>query len=209
MSPLEIIITDPHRLVREGFKCMLAKSGGVEFVGEFDNGNDLLAAAADLSCDVLMLDMSMPGPSGIELIRRLRARHPRLSILVVSIYDDAHTVRCALQAGATGYVDKNCAADMLAIAIRQVARGVRVVDPCLVDILINDQVPPVHENLSRREEEILGLITAGHSGSRIAELLHLSPKTVSTHKKRLMKKLNVGSIIELMQYAIANDLLPR
>lgn len=207
---IEVVIADDHQLVREGFKRIIAFADDIDVAAEYANGEELLQQLPALQCDVLLLDMSMPGLSGVELIARVRTLHTLLPILVVSMHNDAQIVRRALQAGATGYIDKSCTTDILITAIRTVATGTRFIDPCLVDVLINDAVPlsvPKHKHLSRREAEILDLIAAGHSGASIAEKLHLSPKTVSTHKKRLMQKLNVGSMAALMQYAIANDLI--
>lgn len=212
MMTIKVVIADDHQLVREGFKRIIANAGDIEVMAEFANGEELQQQLPTLPCDVLLLDISMPGRSGVELIAAIRALLAQLPILVVSMHNDAQIVRRALQAGATGYIDKSCTTDILITAIRTVAAGARFIDPCLVDVLINDAVPasvPKHKHLSRREAEILDLIATGHSGSSIAEKLHLSPKTVSTHKKRLMQKLNVGSMAALMQYAIANDLVAR
>ena len=154
----------------------------------------------------------MPGCSDIALISGLRARYPQLPILVVSMHNDAQIVRRALQAGATGYVDKSCTTDVLITAIRSVAANLRFIDPCLVDILIQASQPasaPRHLLLSPREMDVLRLIASGLSGSDIAERLHLSPKTISTHKKRLMDKLHVDSIAGLIEYTLTHDLLGR
>ena len=207
---INVTIADDHQLVREGFKRVIANADDIVVAGEFASGETLLQQLAVLQCDVLLLDMSMPGMDGVELIGRVRSARPALPILVVSMHNDAQIVRRALLAGATGYLDKNCTTDMLTTAIHTVAVGARFIDPCLVDVLIHDTIPlhaPMHKNLSQREAEILSLIATGHSGNGIADLLHLSPKTVSTHKKRLMQKLNVGSVAALMQYAIANNLV--
>jgi DNA-binding NarL/FixJ family response regulator len=128
------------------------------------------------------------------------------------MHNDAQIVRRALQAGATGYVDKGCTTDVLITAIRTVAARTRFIDPCLVDLLIQEAQPTTierHRLLSPREMEILRLLAAGHSGGHIAVRLHLSPKTVSTHKKRLMHKLGVDSVAALVKYALAHDLLQR
>lgn len=207
---INITIADDHQLVREGLKRIIAAAADIEVISEFASGDEVLRQAPALRCDVLLLDMSMPGTTGIELVGILRSMHRELPILVVSMHNDAQIVRRALQAGATGYIDKSCNTEILITAIRTLAAGARFIDPCLVDVLISDAIPqqaPKHQQLSRREMEILNLIAAGHSGSGIAELLYLSPKTVSTHKKRLMQKLNVASVAALMQYAIANELI--
>ncbi len=207
---MKIIIADDHQLVREGFKRILASASDIEVAGEFHNGDDLSRAFAALECDVLLLDISMPGLSGLELIVSLRAMRPQVPILVVSMHNDVQIVRRALQAGATGYVDKSCTTDILIMAIRAVSSGSRFIDPCLVDALVDDAVPlQAYRHLSQRETEVLDLIASGHSGSSIAKLLHLSPKTVSTHKRRLMQKLDVSSVAALIQYAIANNLIAR
>jgi DNA-binding NarL/FixJ family response regulator len=205
-----IAIADDHQLVREGLKRIVATASDIAVTHEYCSGDELLEAQLD--CDVLLTDLSMPGCSSIALIATLRAHHPELPILVVSMHNDAQIVRRALQAGATGYVDKGCTTDVLITAIRTVAARTRFIDPCLVDLLIQEARPTTierHRLLSPREMEILQLLAAGHSGGDIAVRLHLSPKTVSTHKKRLMHKLGVDSVAALVKYALAHDLLQR
>jgi DNA-binding NarL/FixJ family response regulator len=207
---IRIVIADDHQLVREGLKRIVAAASDIAVTDEYCSGDALLEAQLD--CDVLLTDLSMPGCSSIALIAALRAQHPELPILVVSMHNDAQIVRRALQAGATGYVDKGCTTDVLITAIRTVAAHTRFIDPCLVDLLIQEARPTTierHRLLSPREMEILRLLAAGYSGGDIAVRLHLSPKTVSTHKKRLMHKLCVDSVAALVKYALAHDLLQR
>jgi DNA-binding NarL/FixJ family response regulator len=205
---IRIVIADDHQLVREGLKRIVATDSDIAVVGEYASGDELLRAVLD--CDVVLTDMSMPGCSDVALIDGLRERYPELPILVVSMHNDVQIVRRALQSGATGYVDKGCSTDVLITAIRAVAANRRFIDPCLVDVLIQEPLPTPaesHRLLSPREMQILRLIAGGYSGGDIAGQLHLSPKTVSTHKKRLMHKLNVSSVAALVKYVLANDLL--
>lgn len=206
---IRVAIADDHQLVREGLKRILASDSEIVVTYEVASGIDLISQLNEHACDVLLLDISMPG-SGIELITTLRERMPALQVLVVSMHNDVQIVRRALQAGASGYIDKSCSTDVLVSAIRTVAGGERFIDPCLINALIFESEPlqlPPHQQLSPREYEVLRLIAAGHSGSAIAELLFLSPKTVSTHKKRMMQKLNAANNSALIQYAISHNLV--
>jgi DNA-binding NarL/FixJ family response regulator len=157
----------------------------------------------------LLLDMTMPGISGVDLIRRVRAEQPALPVLVLSIHNEAQVVSRALRAGATGYVTKDSDPEVLLAAIRKLAAGGRFIDPKLVDAIIfethSGDAPP-HEVLSDREFQVLQMLASGKSINDIAETLALSAKTISTHKMRLMQKLGLGNNAELIRYAIRHGL---
>jgi DNA-binding NarL/FixJ family response regulator len=155
--------------------------------------------------------MAMPGINGINLIRRLRAEHPVLPILVLSMHNECQVVSRALRAGATGYVTKNSDPDILLIAIRKLAEGGRFIDPEVVDAVVFGgylKDPSPHEALSDREFEVLQLLVAGNSVNEIAKRLSLSPKTISTHKLRSMEKLGLENNCQLYLHAIRYQLIP-
>jgi DNA-binding NarL/FixJ family response regulator len=159
--------------------------------------------------DVLLLDMTMPGISGVDLIRRVRTEDAALPVLVLSIHNEAQVVARAVRAGATGYVTKDSDPDILLAAIRKLAGGGRFIDPKLVDVMVFDthsSAAAPHEILSDREFQVLHLLAAGKSINAIAEVLVLSAKTISTHKMRIMQKLGIENNAELIRYAIKHGL---
>ncbi len=204
-----IIIADDHTLFRIGLKQMLESFDGISVVAEAANAEQTLAAAQAVEADLLISDLTMPGTSGTQLIERLHREHPSLPILILSMHDEPATARRALQAGATGYITKESSPDTLRAAIRQVAAGERFIPPTLAEALAFESVRPSslpHETLSQRERQIFKLIAQGVMLSQIAEQLHLSPKTVTTHKTHLMEKLGIGNNAELIRYAIERKL---
>lgn len=207
---IRILIADDHAMVRGGLKQIVATSADIRVVGEAVDGPSTQAALAQTDCDLLLLDMTMPGLSGIELIRTLHAAHPALPILVLSMHNEGQIVSRALKAGAAGYVTKGSEPEVLLAAIRRIAGGESFIDPSLagtmfVDHGSDDRLP--HEVLSERELQILKLIAAGSQLGRIADRLHLSPKTVSTYKMRLMEKLRIDNNADLIRYATKHGLV--
>jgi DNA-binding NarL/FixJ family response regulator len=206
---IRIIIADDHTLFRIGLKQMLESLDGVSVVAETANAAQTLEALQSVAADLLVSDLSMPGASGTQLIEQLRRRHPALPILILSMHDEPATVRRTLQAGATGYITKESSPDTLHAAVRQVAAGERFIPPALAETLAFESVRTVshaHETLSQRERQIFRLIAQGVALSQIAEQLHLSPKTVTTHKTHLMEKLGIGNNADLIRYAIEHKL---
>ena len=204
-----IIIADDHTLFRIGLKQMLESFEGLSVVAEAANAAQMLAAAQTVAADLLISDLTMPGTSGTQLIEQLHQLHPALPILILSMHDEPATVRRALQAGATGYLTKESSPDTLHTAVRQVAAGERFIPPALAEALAFESVRPArlpHETLSQRERQIFKLIAQGVMLSQIAEQLHLSPKTVTTHKTHLMEKLAIGNNADLIRYAIEHRL---
>lgn len=210
---IRIILADDHSIVRHGLKQLVALTPDMEVVGEACNGQQVLAMVATTSCDLLLLDLSMPNLSGVELIRRVTQREDAPRILVLSMHNEAQLVSRALKAGAAGYLTKDSDPEALLAAIRKVARGGRYLDPALVDTMVFDHGmsgdKPLHERLSDREFQIFQLLVTGESVNNIAARLTLSAKTVSTHKLRLMQKMQMSSIAELTRYALENLLIPR
>ena len=204
-----IIIADDHTLFRIGLKQMLESFDGVSVVAEAANAAQTLDVVQGVAADLLVSDLTMPGTGGTQLIEQLHRQHPALPILILSMHDEPATVRRALQAGASGYLTKESSPAMLQAAVRQVAAGERFIPPALAETLAFESVRArglPHETLSQRERQIFKLIAQGVSLNQIAEQLHLSPKTVTTHKTHLMEKLGIANNAELIRYAIEHKL---
>ncbi|MEW6341008.1 MAG: response regulator transcription factor [Paraburkholderia sp.] len=206
---IKILIADDHAIVRGGLKQIIATTADIVVTGEAAQGSEVVEKVRSCDIDLLLLDMTMPGISGVDLIRRVRAEQPALPVLVLSIHNEAQVVSRALRAGATGYVTKDSDPEVLLAAIRKLAAGGRFIDPKLVDAIIfethSGDAPP-HEVLSDREFQVLQMLASGKSINDIAETLALSAKTISTHKMRLMQKLGLGNNAELIRYAIRHGL---
>jgi len=209
---VSILVADDHEIVRTGVRQVLLACDDLEVTDEAANGGEVLEKLRARAYGVVLTDLSMPGVSGIDLITRIMALRPEALVLVHSMYVDGQTATRALNAGATGYVSKGSDASTLIEGVRQVARGRRFVSPDLVDEVLSSlgagKTGLPHERLSPREFEVLRLLIDGLSVTAAAASLALSPKTVSTHKRRLMRKLKVKSDTALIRYAIAHQLIP-
>ncbi len=207
---IKILIADDHAIVRGGLKQIIATTDDIVVTGEAAQGSEVVDKLRICEVDLLLLDMTMPGISGVDLIRRVRVEQPVLPVLVLSIHNEAQVVSRALRAGATGYVTKDSDPDVLLAAIRKLAAGGRFIDPKLVDAIIfethSGDAPP-HEVLSDREFQVLQMLAAGTSINEIAETLALSAKTISTHKMRLMQKLGLANNAELILYTVRHGLV--
>ncbi len=207
---IRIILADDHDVVRKGLHQIFALVADIAVVGEAKNGREVLAILASSACDILLLDITMPGLSGIEMIKRIRQSNHAPAILVFSMHNEGQLVSRALKAGAAGYLTKDSDPEMLVAAIRKVANGGNYLDPLLVDEVVFDFMQdskPQHERLSDREFQIFQLLVAGQSVSHIAKYLSLSSKTISTHKLRLMEKMRINNIADLTRYAIEHMLI--
>jgi DNA-binding NarL/FixJ family response regulator len=203
---IRILIADDHNIVRDGLKRILAAHGDLDVTAEAASGDEMLGLVKANDYDIVMMDMSMPGLSGIDLIKRLKIEKPKLRILVLSMHGEQQYAARALRAGASGYLNKDSAAEMLVGAIRKIAAGgVHVGDAAAASLVSADKAP--HEALSDREFEVLRLLVEGLGPTEIGEKLHLSVKTVSTHKTRILEKLNLGSTAELVRFALEHKLL--
>lgn len=205
------MVAEDHTIVREGIKQLIALAGDLTVVGEASNGSVLMDALRRTPCDVLLLDISMPGLNGLEAIPRIRALEPAPAILMLSMHDEAQMAARALKAGAAGYATKDSDPALLLTAIRKVAGGGRYIDPQLADKLVfemslSDSRPP-HMLLSEREYQVFERLVHGANVNDIASQLTISAKTVSTHKVRLMQKLGAHSVADLVKYAIDNQLM--
>lgn len=206
---VRVLVADDHALVRQGLRQVLA-AAEFELAAEARNAWEVIELVRRGGIDVLLLDMSMPGPSGVELIRRMRDEAPRVPVLVLSMHADIQIAARAIKAGASGYLTKDSEPELLIEAIRQVGRGGNFIDPSLATRLVFDSGRAgegLHANLSNREYQVFLALVQGRGLVDIAEELSLSPKTVSTHKFRLMQKLGVESVSELVRYAMRHGLV--
>lgn len=205
-----VLIADDHALVRDGLKRILEGNDDLTVAGEAANGHDVLLALAAIQFDVLLLDLSMPGRSGIELIKMVKERAPRLPVLVLTMHEEEQYAVRAIRAGASGYLTKDSAAAQLVSAIRKVASGGLFINAAVAEQLALNIMPASsklpHTLLSDREFEIFHLLVAGQSITDIARQLCLSVKTVSTHKARVLQKMRLNSIADLTRYAIEHHL---
>jgi DNA-binding NarL/FixJ family response regulator len=208
---IRLLIADDHAIVREGLKKIFSLIPDVEVVAEAGDGAEVLKhLAGPLDFDLLLLDLTMPGLSGITLIERVKSRCPHLPILIFSMHNESQIALRTIKAGAAGYIAKDSDPEVLLAAIRRVAAGGKYIDPKLAEQLAFESVFPEqrepHARLSDREFEIFRLLVAGKRVNEIAELLSISNKTVSTHKIHLMEKMDLANAAELVHYAIEKNL---
>ena len=205
-----VFIADDHSIVRKGFRLIIEETPNMRVIGEADNGDDVLMRARTENWDVLVLDLSMPGRGGLDVLQELRAMKPSMPILVLSMHpEDQYAVRI-LKAGASGYVNKEAAVEELITAIQKVVDGGRYVSLNLAEKLAfnlthNSNRAP-HESLSDREFRVLCMLGAGKTVSEIAEDLIISVKTVSTYRARILQKMDLSSNAEIIRYTIENNL---
>jgi DNA-binding NarL/FixJ family response regulator len=208
---IRILIADDHTLMRDGLKQILATAGDMIVAGEASDGFQTLDSVRSGELDLLLLDMSMPGRSGVELIKQIKAVKPRLPILVLSMHKESEYAVRTIRAGAAGYLCKDSASQQLLKAIREVASGGRFISPEVAAdlafglILRDDR--PLHALLSDREFLIFSKLAAGAAIGDIAQELNLSAKTVSTYKTRLLQKMRMSSVADLIRYALEHGLL--
>jgi len=208
---IRIVVADDHPIVREGLKQLLSATSDLAVVGEAQNGREALERVRALDFDVLLLDMSMPGRSGIELIKQVRAEKPKLRVLVLSMHEEEQYAVRAIKAGACGYLTKESATAQLVSAIRKVAGGGAFITDSVAQQLALGVMPqtegPPHGALSDREFQVFRELVSGKAVTDIAAELNLSVKTVSTHKARIMQKMNMSNPAELIRYAIHHRLV--
>ena len=208
---IRLVVADDHTIVREGLKQLLGAAADFEVVAEAANGHEALAHVRALDFDVLLLDMSMPGKSGIDLIRQVHAEKPKLKMLVLSMHEEHQYAVRAIRAGASGYLTKESASKQLVEAIRKVASGGAFISAEVAQQLALGAMPgatgPLHGKLSDREYQVFLLIARGKSISDIAEGMSLSVKTVSTHKANILQKMSLATTGDLIRYALAHRLV--
>jgi DNA-binding NarL/FixJ family response regulator len=207
---IRVLLADDHTIVREGLKQLLRATGEFDVAGEAGDAFETLQKVRELDADVLLLDISMPGRSGLELIRQIKAERPRLRVLVLSMHHEHQYAVRAIRAGASGYLTKDRAPTQLATALRKVASGGAFITAEVAEQLALGAMPQgdaaPHTTLSDREFQVLRMIVDGRSVTDIAQELSLSVKTVSSHKARMMHKLGVGNPSELFRYAMDHGL---
>ena len=208
---LRVLIADDHAIVREGLKQILADTGDIIVAGDAPSGLEAIKLARANTFDVLLLDISMPDRSGIEVLKQVRQEFPKMAVLMLSMHrEDQYAIR-SLKAGAAGYLNKQSAPDELVNAIRTVAQGQKYISPALAQQLANqigdDREVPPHETLSDREYQTLTMIASGKTVSEIAIELVLSVKTISMYRTRLLQKMKLRHNAELTHYAIKNGLV--
>jgi DNA-binding NarL/FixJ family response regulator len=207
---IRIVIADDHTILRDGLKQLLAAEPDVQVVGEACDGFEALKLVREREFDVLLLDLSMPGKAGMDLIKQVRSEKPRLRILVLSMHAERQYAVRAIKAGASGYLTKDSASTQLVAAIRKVAGGGAYISAEVAEQLAHSAMPhaegPPHAALSDREYQVFQRLVAGKSVSDIAADLNLSVKTVSTHKAHVFEKMGLANQAELIHYAIRHRL---
>jgi len=208
---IKVILCDDHALIRRGIRDTLSDVPDIEVVGEAGDYGELRGLMRSTGCDVLVLDINMPGRSGLDVLHVLKDEGSQVKVLIVSMYpEDQYAIR-ALRAGAYGYVNKGGDPQQLVAAVRTVSQGKKFVTPDIAQMLVESLTAPVtenaHEKLSDRELQTLVMIASGKRLSDIAEELMLSPKTVSVYRARVLEKLGLANNSELTVYAIRNGLV--
>jgi two-component system, NarL family, response regulator NreC len=215
MMATTIVLADDHPLVRQGLRTLLEAEPAFRIVGEAGNGLEAARLAEDLRPDILVLDLMMPGLTGLEVARQITKRSPQTRIVVLSMYANEAYVMEALRNGAVGYVLKESNLTELVQAIREVAKGRRYLSPPLSERAIEEYVHKAkgapldrYETLTTREREVLHLVAEGHSNSEIGKRLFISPRTVEVHRANLMRKLDLHSHTDLIRYALKRGIIP-
>lgn len=208
---IKILVADDHPIVRQGLKQILSEYPDMIVADEAGNGKDVLTKVAKKDFDIVLLDISMPGRNGLDILKELKTKKPKLPVLVLSIYpEDQYAVR-VLKLGAAGYLTKESVPEELVAAIRKVARGRKYVSNSLAEKLASDleinAEKPLHENLSDREYQVMFMIASGKRLKEISEELSLSIKTISTYRSRIMDKMQMRNNAELIRYALQNGLV--
>jgi two-component system invasion response regulator UvrY len=208
---LRIFMADDHALVREGLKRILNDEFGTVLYGEAENGLEVMDEVRKQDWDILILDITMPGRSGFDLLKDLKSEVPALPVLVLSMHPEDPFCLRVLEAGASGYVTKERAARDVVTAVKKVLAGEKYVSPSFAEKIVLDlaakKARPVREILSNREVQVLSMIASGKRLSQIAETLSLSIKTVSTYRMRLLTKLKMSTNVELAEYATRNGII--
>jgi len=211
MSDIRVVVVDDHAVVRSGLRLLLEREPGIAAVDEAATADEALFRVIEHKPEVLLIDVTMPGTSGIEAIPKLLEASPDTKVLVLSMHDDPRYVRDAFAAGASGYVLKEAADSEVVAAIRQVAGGGSYVNPALGARMVAAQAKEAAEAeadpLSEREHEVLRLLALGHTNQEIAKTLFISVRTAETHRAHIMRKLGLSSRAELVRYALAKQII--
>jgi two-component system invasion response regulator UvrY len=208
---IKILLADDHAIVRRGLKQIIAETPDMMVVDEASNGHEVLTKVMRHDYSVILLDISMPGKSGLDVLKELKNERPKLPVLILSMYPEEQYAVRVLRAGASGYLTKEGAPEELIYAIRKVVQGKKYVSASLAEKLVfdldGDSQKPLHESLSDREFQVLCMIASGKTVSDISEELALSVKTISTYRTRLLEKMKMKNNAELTHYAVQNHLV--
>jgi two-component system, NarL family, invasion response regulator UvrY len=209
---MRILIADDHAVVRKGIRQLLVEEYPSATIEEVGDSESLITKTNTENWDVVICDLDMPGRSGLDALKQIRAIHPKLPVLIMSIYPEEQYALRLLKAGAAGYLSKDAATEDLAKALRQVLQGRKYISPAVAQIIAGDigregTDKGSHESLSNREFEIFKLIASGKAVSEIADKLSLSSATISTHRARILAKMNLRTNAELTRYALNNKLI--
>lgn len=206
---IRIVIADDHAMMRAGLTQIIATTTDMMVAGQATHGAEVMDQVRNGAFDVLLLDLTMPGPSGVDLVMRIRQERPSLPILILSMHNEGQFVSRALKAGATGYVTKGSEPGILLLALRKLAAGEKFIDPCLVNELVFEPMATgelPHHALSNREYQVLQMFVQGKSVTQMANALQLSTKTISTHKTHIKEKLGLHADADVIRYAIDHRL---
>lgn len=212
MSMIKVLLVDDHTILREGLKQILADISGIKVVGEASDGHEALRLTHELAIDVIVLDMTLPGRSGLELLKEIKIDHPKLPVLILSMHSEKQYAMRAYRAGASGYLTKESASTLLVSAIRKAAGGGIFISPTSAEYIamelnnVNHEERLPHTLLSDREFQIFKLLVDGKGLTEIANRLSISVKTVSTHKTHILQKMRLAATADLIRYAIEHHL---
>ena len=209
---IRILLVEDHMMVRKGLRSLLENETGIEVVDEAGNGREAIQKVESLKPDIVLMDISMPTLNGLDATRQIKRQHPDMKILILTMHTAEEYVFEVLDAGASGYVVKQSAPNELVTAIHAVSRGETYLSPKVSGIVVQEILNGVlkkkkEHRLTEREREIVQLIAEGHSNREIADTLHISIKTVDTHRSNLMEKLDLHSIADITRYAIRNKII--
>ncbi len=208
---ISILVVDDHALIRKGLKMLLEDTPDIRITGEADTGMQAISMVRAHRFDLVLLDLSLPDKPGIDVLRQLKAEHPDIKVIVLSMHPEDQYGMRTLKAGALGYLNKQSAPEMLVGAVRQVVGGKRYISEAMAEQLLNNMVGEsqelLHQSLSNREYQTLCLMASGKSLSEIADGMSLSPKTVSVYRGRMLEKMGFKNNAEAIHYAISNHLV--
>jgi two-component system response regulator NreC len=212
VDKIRILVVDDHTIMRDGIRALLSLHDDIEVVGEASEGKEALDKAQELMPDVVIMDIAMPGMDGLEATRRIRKKHPKIKVLVLTQHDNKEYIISVIKAGASGYVPKRALGSELVSAIRAVQQGDSFLYPSAAAALIEDYLLQAREEepydqLTAREREVLKLIAEGYTSKEIADMLFLSLKTILGHRSKIMEKLNLHNRTELIKYAMRKGLV--